>query len=100
MSRRRSVASSASEIFSTTTTSPGSSLRNDGGRNSSKPSRSTQAEARIGAVLDAGTGIGVGVDQREWRAPVADDGEMLRVAGEAHEQDVAGHDGLAYRFAA
>ena len=44
---------------------------------------------RIGAVLDAGAGIGVGVDQGEGLAPVADDRDVLRVAGEAHQQDVA-----------
>jgi hypothetical protein len=41
-------------------------------------------------VLDAGTGIGVGVDQRERFAPVADDSEVLGMPGEAQEQDVAG----------
>ena len=40
-------------------------------------------------MLDTGAGIGVGVDQGERRTPIADDGEVLGVAGEAHEQDVA-----------
>jgi hypothetical protein len=44
----------------------------------------------IRAVLDAGPGIGVGVDQRERLAAVADDRQVLRVTGEAHEQEVAG----------
>ena len=47
---------------------------------------------RIGAVLDAGAGIGVGVDQGEGLAPVAHDRDVLRVAGEAHQQDVARRD--------
>ncbi len=45
--RRRIVAVSASVILMASTTSPGSRVRNEGGRYSSKPSRSTQAEARI-----------------------------------------------------
>ena len=40
-------------------------------------------------MLDAGAGIGVGVDQRERRTTIADDSEMLGMAGEPHEQDVA-----------
>lgn len=58
---------------------------------------------RIGAMPDAGPGIGTGVDQRERSTPVAYDREVLRIAGEAHQQDVAGrslaaganHDGIA-----
>jgi hypothetical protein len=40
-------------------------------------------------VLDAGAGIGVGVDQGERLAAIADDREVLRVTREAHQQDVA-----------
>ena len=43
-------------------------------------------------MLDTGAGIGVGVDQGEGRTTIADDGEMLGMAGEAHEQHVAGLD--------
>jgi hypothetical protein len=45
---------------------------------------------RIGAVLDAGASIGVGVDQREWLAPVTDERNVLRVGegGSTSSQDV------------
>jgi hypothetical protein len=40
-------------------------------------------------LLDAGAGTGVGVDQGERLAPVADDRQVLRMAAEAHQQDIA-----------
>ena len=44
---------------------------------------------RIGAVLDTSAGIGIGMDQREGSPSVAGYRQMLRMAGEAHQQDVA-----------
>jgi Family of unknown function (DUF6441) len=51
----------------------------------------------INAVLDAGAGIGIGMHQGEGVAPVAHDRQVLRVTGEAHQQDIAGR-GISNRL--